>query len=333
MRKLFTAFFLISVLAGLDAQDPVFSQFYAAPLQQNPAFAGSAFAPRFGAIYRNQWPGINQAYQTYAAFYEQRVERLNSGFGLFFEGDNAGNGILKSTRISGAYSYRLLINEGLGIQIGLEAGMNQTALDWDKLVFPDQLDPRAGAINTTLEQRPDQTTVTRLDLSAGMLLLSERFWLGVGLKHLNTPDQGFLLINNNLAEGLPVRYSVQGGADIAVNASNKARPTSFISPNFLFVSQGPYQQINLGAYAGIGSLFGGAWFRHTFGNSDAAIVMVGFREQAFKIAFSYDATLSQLSNGAGGALELSLGILLDQHEGLREKRKRSKLNNCLGMFQ
>jgi type IX secretion system PorP/SprF family membrane protein len=333
MRKLLPVFVMVLAVGGLFAQDPIFSQFYAAPLQLNPAFAGSAFAPRFGGVYRNQWPGINQAYQTYSFYYEQRAEALNSGFGVYLEGDNAGNGILKSTRASLSYSYRLHFSEDLGIQIGVEAGMHQTALDWDQLVFPDQLDPFSGPVNNTLEQRPDQTTVTRLDISSGLLILSDKLWLGVGLKHLNTPDQGFLLVNNNLSRGLPLRYTIHGGAEFRVNERNKAKMPSFISPNFLFVSQGPYQQINVGAYAGVGSIFGGAWYRHTFGNADAAIIMVGFREGVFKLGLSYDATLSRLASSSGGAYEISLGVLLDKSEFLRSKHTRSKLNNCLGMFQ
>ncbi|MEL7422621.1 MAG: type IX secretion system membrane protein PorP/SprF, partial [Bacteroidota bacterium] len=44
------------VVCSLQAQDPIFSQFYAAPLQLNPAFAGTTIAPRFTFNHRNQYP-------------------------------------------------------------------------------------------------------------------------------------------------------------------------------------------------------------------------------------------------------------------------------------
>ena len=331
MKKLLPVL-LLFLGSALAAQDPAYSQFYAAPLQLNPAFAGSAFAPRFGGIYRNQWPGLN-AYQTYGFFYEQNIDRLNSGFGIFLEGDNAGDGILKTSRAAASYAYNLRLSEGLMVKLGVEAGWHQTALNWDKLVFPDQLDPIAGPINNTIEQRPEQTTRSRLDISSGMLLISEKFWLGLGLKHLNTPNQDFLLANNNLSRGLPLLYSLQGGVELSVKKGNKGTPSAFISPNFLFISQGPYQQINFGAYAGLGAVFGGAWFRHTFGNSDAAILSLGFRQGVFKIGLSYDLTLSELAGRSGGAYELSMGVLLDQAETLKNKKSRAQINNCLGMFQ
>lgn len=326
MRKLL---FALLLLTGLEAwaQDPIFSQFYAAPLQLNPAFAGSSYAPRAGAAYRNQWTGFNNAYRTYAVFYEQSLESLNSGIGFNLEGDNAGDGILRTTRFSAHYSYKLKITDQLAVKIGAEAGFHQTALDWEQLVFPDQIDPFDGPVITTSEQQPDNLNKTLFDVSSGLLLLNNRFWFGFALKHLNTPDQGYLLVNDNLSGGLPLRYTLHGGTELHVKKGNKVQSASFISPNFLFVSQGPFKQLNVGAYAAIGPVFGGAWYRHTFENADAAILLLGFRQDMFKIGISYDLTVSGLAGRSGGTYELSFGFFFDKG------RKRSMdLNDCTKMF-
>ena len=141
MKKLllYTLLFFGASLAL--AQDPVFSQFYAMPLQINPGFAGTALAPRAGLAYRNQWTGFQSAYRTYAAFYEQSFDRLNSGIGFNLEGDNAGDGIYKTNRFSAVYAYRLRVNDKIALKLGLEMGIHQVNLNWDKLLFPDQLDP------------------------------------------------------------------------------------------------------------------------------------------------------------------------------------------------
>jgi type IX secretion system PorP/SprF family membrane protein len=332
MRKLLTASFLLAGMA-VAAQDPIFSQFYAMPLQLNPGFAGSAIAPRVGIAYRNQWSGFNNAYRTYAAFYEQSLERLNSGIGFNLEGDNAGDGIFKTTRFSAVYAYRLNITDHLAVRLGVEAGAYQNNLNWDKLIFPDQIDPIGGVGDGTGEIRPDNTNKTQLDISSGLLLLSDWLYLGAALKHLNTPNESLLFVNDNLSRGLPLLYTFHGGTNIVVNKGNKLRPASFISPNFLFVSQGPYRQLNVGAYAGLGSVFAGAWFRHTFRNSDAAILMAGFKQGIFKLGISYDITVSGLGGRSGGTYELSLGILFDQNENLRKKKRRGDLNDCIRMFQ
>lgn len=333
MRKIFPALLLLLAGGRLFAQDPLFSQFYAAPLQMNPAFAGSAFAPHLGVNYRFQWPGFDNAYRTYGAYYEQSLERLNSGIGFQLEGDNAGNGIYKTTKFSAVYAYQLNISERLALKLGVEAGFHQTALNWDKLTFPDQIDELNGVINPSADVRPETANKTELDISSGIVLLSERFWLGGALKHLNSPNETFLLINDNLSRGLPLRYTLHGGGLIELEPGNKLHPASFISPNFLFAAQGPYRQLNIGAYAGVGSIFGGTWFRHTFGNSDAVILLAGFRQGVFKFGVSYDITVSGLAGRTGGAYEVSLGISLDQDQELRRKKHRADLNNCLRMFQ
>ncbi len=332
MRKLFTALLLLTGFFAA-AQDPVFSQFYAIPIQLNPGFAGSAFAPRMGAAYRNQWTGFSNAYRTYAVFYEQSIDRINSGIGFRVEGDNAGNGIYKTNSFSALYAYRLKITDGLGIRLGVEAGARQSNLNWEKLVFPDQIDGVGGFIYNTDEISPDITSRTALDISSGLLLLSEKFYLGASLRHLNAPRESILLINENLQKGVPLSYVVQAGTDLIVKRGNKLHPPSFISPNLLFIQQGPYRQLNLGAYAGLGNVICGAWFRHTFRNSDAAILMAGFKQGIFKFGLSYDITVSGLSNRAGGTYELTFGMLFDKNENLQKKKKRADINDCLRMFQ
>jgi type IX secretion system PorP/SprF family membrane protein len=317
----------------LSAQDPVFSQFYAVPMQYNPGFAGSAFAPRMGFAYRNQWTGFNNAYRTYGAFYEQSLDRLNSGIGFNLEGDNAGDGIFKTTRFSAVYAYRLHITDHLDVRLGVEAGLHQTNINWDKLIFPDQVDAINGITYNSQELRPDITNRSSLDISSGLLLLSEKFYLGAAMKHLNTPREGILLVNDNLERGLPIRYVLQGGTELVVKKGNKLHPASFISPNFLFTSQGPYKQLNIGAYASLGPMFCGAWVRHTFRNADAVIFLAGFRQGVFKFGLSYDATVSGLSATAGGTIEFTMGIALDQNEDLKKRKKRANINDCLGMFQ
>lgn len=56
---------------SLQAQDPIYSQYYAAPIQLNPAFAGNTYTPHIAINYRNQWPSLNQAYVSYSVSYSQ----------------------------------------------------------------------------------------------------------------------------------------------------------------------------------------------------------------------------------------------------------------------
>ena len=318
----------------LKAQDPVFSQFYSAPLQLNPALAGNTYAPHFSLNYRNQWPSLN-AYVTYAASYDQFLKPINSGIGLLLVADDAGAGLLKTNKLSGIYSYRVKVKKDFFIKMGIEASAIQTKLNWDQLIFFDQLDREFGATSPggtpypTDEIRPDNLTKTYFDISAGLLFYSPQFYAGLSIKHLNTPNEAILGINDNLNAGLPMRITIHGGAEITLSKGNKGRPGTFISPNAMFIKQGDFGQINVGAYLNVAYVFGGVWYRHAFGNSDAAIFQLGFNQGMYKIGYSYDLTVSGLakqSGGTGGSHEISVTINL-------EKPYKVDYNDCLKIFR
>ena len=75
---------------SVTAQDPQFSQFYAAPLYLNPAFAGSTQQGRVGMNYRNQWPAIDANFTTISAYADFYIEDKNSGIGALLTRDNVG---------------------------------------------------------------------------------------------------------------------------------------------------------------------------------------------------------------------------------------------------
>lgn len=335
-RILFFSGLMFSTLAVLRAQDPVFSQFYASPIQINPAFAGNTFNPFISLQYRNQWPAL-KAYVTYAATYSQSVSDLNIGTGILLMSDNAGNGIFKTNQVSGFFSYDLNLGNDVHTKIGVEAGYIQSRLNWDKLVFLDQLDPRygpkdaSGNQNLSGEQRPDNLSKGLLDLGAGVLAYNNTYYAGLSVKHLTSPDASLLSKNNNLFVGLPSRITAQLGAQYSLGDSRNGG--LFVSPNLMFVKQGEFYQLNGGAYVGIDEIFFGGWYRHAGKNTDAIIGLVGFQKDIFKIGYSYDFTLSDLSGQSGGSHEISVTINFDNSESARRKRRLREMEDCFKMFR
>src|SRR4051812_31316588 len=145
--------YLLSAPAA-RAQDPQFTQFYANPLYLNPAFAGSAHCPRICLNYRNQWPALTGTFVTFSASYDQHIDPISSGLGLLVMSDNAGEGTLNTSYLSGIYSYQLTVTRDFSVRFGLQATYIQRKLDWDKLTFGDMIDPRYGFIYPTTETRP-----------------------------------------------------------------------------------------------------------------------------------------------------------------------------------
>lgn len=324
---------VLSVLGNnlAKAQDAVFSQFYASPMPLNPAFAGNAISPFIALNYRVQWASLvegSQGFSTYAASYDQFLPNMNSGIGISIMNDNAAD-IYRRTSAALTYAYRVRINESITAKIGIQAGLIQNFLDWDKLIFPDQLDPIRGVTNPTAETRPLQVSNMAFDVSTGVLFYAEKFYIGMTGHHLTSPNESFINLNNGLRVGLPLRWSVHGGYHYTISKGNRMRPEVFVTPTFLVTKQTNLWQVNLGAYMGFGPVFGGAWFRHTFGNPDAVIAVLGFQQPNFKIGYSYDYTVSSgLAGRSGGTHEVSLIFNLDP-----DAARRKDLTDCLKMFR
>lgn len=326
-------FLMFFTITHINAQDPVFSQFYAAPLQLNPALTGLVDAPVFTLNYRNQWAGVPNAYTTYAATYSQYAPRLNSGFGMSVMADVAGNGIYNTYQVGAHYAYDIRFSDDFYMRMGMEAAWVGKRLDWSQLIFLDQIDPLTGAFdqdgnpNPTQEQAPAQN-VNYLDLGVGALLHTKHFYVGFAAKHLTAPDESFWPRENFLGE-LPIRFTVHAGAEIPLNKDNKYKKTTFLSPSILFAKQRQFHQLNLGAYLRYNIILGGIWFRHTFTNADAVIMMVGFQKGPIKVAYSYDLTVSRLGMQAGGAHEVSLMFNL----GDPNRKRQQRYNDCMQLFR
>jgi type IX secretion system PorP/SprF family membrane protein len=313
MKKLLLVIFLGMITGMSMAQDPEFSQFYAAPLYLNPAFAGSVRCPRITMNYRNQWPAILGQFTTYDVEYDQYVSSLSGGIGIMAWKDNAGSGTISTTNFSGIYSYQMNMSRDFTVNAGFQASYMQKNLDWSKLTFGDEIDPRYGFIYQTQEVAPKGTS-SFLDLSAGLLGYTNEFYGGIAVAHLTQPNEGFI----SAQTPLPIKLTAHFGAMIPMDDSR--RNTSYISPNILFVQQQDFQQINLGLYVSRGPLVGGLWYR--FG--DAIIALLGISTNGLKIGYSYDITVSKLSSATGGAHEISLSYQFECHP----HKRRFRTINC-----
>ncbi len=324
MKKLYTVVLFILFLAGSTTygQDPHFSQFYANPLYLNPAFAGTSLCPRLILNFRDQWPSIAGTYVTYNASYDQHIEKISGGIGVLLNTDRAGQGILNTTNISVMYSYRLEVNRKFSMRAAIEATYFQKSLDWQKLTFGDQIDPRHGFVFNTNELQPSKLTKSNIDFSAGALGYGENYFVGFAVNHLTEPDEGFISKSR-----MQRRYTIHAGGVINLvkkvrRRSNEHIPT--LSPNILFMQQGNSQEINYGIYFNRYPFVGGMWFRQNFKNSDAVVFMVGIHASMFKIGYSYDLTVSKLTNATGGAHEVSFALQFN----CKPPNKRVRAINC-----
>ena len=317
----------------LRAQDPVFSQFYLSPLQLNPGLSGLTEDPRFSANYRNQYPGFNNAYRTYALSYDQFFPSINGGIGAWILSDDAGDGILKTLKAAGIFSYRLMLNDNLYIKSGIELGIVQSTLNWNQLIFGDQIDDYAGTISPgglpfpTEETAPDKNKVFYPDLGMGMILYGEKIYTGLSVRHLNRPDPDFLSINSDLSPRIPMRWTFHAGGSWPVFSKvfRQLRDINF-SPSIILVSQGSFNQINGGITVDAEMLTLGFHYRISSGHSEALIGSIGFRTNQLRLGYSFDYTISGFPF-SGGTHEIGIVYHLDDGD------TESRYNDCLNIFR
>ncbi len=308
MRKILLNCLALLGFTSLYAQDPEMTQYYAAPIYTNPAMAGTGTCDGGGRIninYRNQWPNLPGTFVTTLASYDQHFDGIGGGIGIIAMNDVAGEGKLTSNTLAGIYSYQLIVNRKFTMRFGLEAQFVSRALDWKKLRFPDQIDPAKGFTLPTNEPLNTQT-IRYPNFSGGVLGYTERFYAGIAVHNIIEPIQSFLGTQDSK---LPRRYTLHSG--LVIPLDNAYDPNMTISPNLLFMMQNKFTQLNLGFYFNKGPLVTGLWYRQTFGkylNSDALMVLVGFRKEKFKFGYSYDLTVSSARQAAPGSHEVSASI-------------------------
>lgn len=303
--------FLFTYSGNLFAQDPEFTQFYANPLYLNPALAGTGRCPRVNLNYRNQWPGISGTYVTYSVSLDRHIDAFNGGLGLLVTNDKAGQGTLTTTNISGIYSYLLNVTRQISLKVGVQATYFQKSIDWSKLTFGDMIDERRGFVYNTNEQQRLQNK-SNVDFSAGILGYSKRYFFGFAAHHLTQPDEGLLGVSK-----LPMKLTGHAGASLPIG--DKGSQTS-ISPNVLYQQQQDFRQLNLGLYVNKGPVVAGLWYR----NQDSFIAVIGFQQHFFKVGYSYDVTVSKLTNATAGSHELSFSIQFE----CKHPKKTFRTDSC-----
>lgn len=320
-KLLFISTLAAFTLTTTKAQDPIFSQFYANPLYLNPALTGVDRCPRFIMNYRNQWPAIPGQFVTYAASYDQHVDAISGGLGGTVMVDEAGNGILRNINASAMYSYDLPVNRYFSIRAGFQATYFQKSIDWSQLTFGDQIDPRYGFIYNTNEI-PIENNVNGVDFSSGIVGYTKTFYGGFAVHHITQPDEKFLTTGESL---LPRKFTAHAGFYIPYN--KRYPDEGYFSPNIMFKQQGNEfstnpnaRQTYLGFYTKKGPLVGGLWYRF----NDAMVAVLGIQTEYIRFGYSYDITISDLTNATGGAHEISVALNFD----CPPKRRKFRPLNC-----
>lgn len=336
-KAISNALLLAGILActTLFAQDPHFAQFYAAPLQTNPAMTGVHNGRyRLALNFRDQWSSVvDEPFRTFGASFDSRY-RIGKGdflaFGFNALHDQAGaspyqrtQGYLNLSYMKQLSGNRYRTNDQYLIG-GLQLGAGQHSLDFGKLWFSSQFDPGSVAVDYTSpsgEQFGGATQVNSgvyMDFNAGILYYAlfdddASFYIGGAAHHLNGPEISFL---ENSSQTLYQKWSAQVGGQIPFTDELSLLPAAvamFQGPSLTVLAGGNFRYSNhdwreLAIRAGVWAQVS---TQEDIQGADLGLPSVIFAAileiERFNIGFSYDVNAGYLNKPTDGrgAFELS----------------------------
>lgn len=212
-RVLLVASSLIAFTAF--GQDPAFSLFNINQLYLNPAFAGGTGEISAGVNARAQWTSVPSRFQTNMAYVTGGCPNWNLGLGLRLYDDTEGEGYMRNTNAAALVAIHLPGRFGRGLDalrnkkfiwsFGMQFAVGQRRLDWEDLVFSDQLDPYLGMYVNQSQVNPQNETSnmvfdvgmgTRFRFSFGKR--GSHVSLGVAAFHVNKPVESFFNMETRL---------------------------------------------------------------------------------------------------------------------------------------
>jgi type IX secretion system PorP/SprF family membrane protein len=297
-------------------QDLNHTQYFSTPLNINPAFTGSSLGMRARFLFRDQWPQLPVDFKSFyfSADYGDRRLPGAGGLGIIILSDNPGYGLINTLTVGATFSVNLQTSENSSVLVGIKAAMLQTKVNWDDLIFGDQLDSRFGAVNLTNFSNPDANKRVVADFAIGGIVESGKedgkfsYKVGMAIDHLFQPDISFF---SNETSKIPRKWI--GHADFFFVLTEANSPLK-LNIGGVFQNQNKVSSLQLGMNLVKSNIFLGAWYKSAFNGLSPNTVLAlnaGFRyvfqeDMSIKFIYSYDIQISSALQGTGGAHEISL---------------------------
>jgi len=320
--KLFSRYILFIFLSAwsltASAQDHIYSQFFNAPLYLNPSLTGQFEGDiRMNMLYRNQWSGLSGTLSYINASADLNIPNFGGGIGLQFNRSSEGTAFLVKNNIAASYSYSVGSDDFV-LSFGIQAGFTNRQINWNKLVFSDQIDNRLGYIPGSISgaQLPDMANKFFFDPAAGINLVYGSFMAGLAMHHINEPDESFSGAQAKLPRRITANASYR--LPLSRNYNYGSDDGSYLIPSVVYYKQGNVSSMSAGAqfkYKGVNT---GLWYRTAGeGGPDAIVVSLIFdifsggrsrNGEKLRLGISHDATTSKINyTNTNGTTEASVG--------------------------
>jgi type IX secretion system PorP/SprF family membrane protein len=276
--KLKILLFILSYLFwnSSKGQDAMYSQTNHHQLFINPAYSGNSPYPRFMAGYRNQWPGLNNAFKSFYISYDQYLKGISSNIGISINRDIQGDGIISKTSGELIYSYPVELSENTIVSLGIQGGIVQKKINTSNLSLADPT-----------EIIPQRTKIFPDFAVGAAFYFKEQYLLGIAVHHINSPQENEFA-NNNFTT--PLQINIQAMAEFSFVKPFRSVNEIILTPGIYCQFQQKYNFITWGSNLRYNQIIMGLWFRNNIlFNFNTIIVQMGYTTGALSFIYSYDA--------------------------------------------
>jgi type IX secretion system PorP/SprF family membrane protein len=321
----------------IKGQDAHFSQFYASPLNLNPALSGAYSGTfRISTNYRDQWfSAIDNSLKTFSASGDAKFNVSSNknnknpdvaSVGISFFSDRVSTFDLNTNQINltGAFHKSLNKKTKQYLGVGIQGGVFQRSLNYEDLLFQDQFNS-IDAFNLGTSELFPTNNRGYFDLSAGVYYTDSpsknfNYHLGLGVFHINQPNLSFYddatIIDPNISKSdtLNRRWSLHTGA------SFQTTERWAIQPRAQFIKQGSHSETNLGSHFRykIDPQSGRYFILGTYARLvknyegtglESMIGLIGYERNNFILGISYDQAFSKLIRDRRSLSSIEVSII------------------------
>lgn len=311
--KLFIIIVSCCIYSNVNAQDPVFTQYFLVPETLNPGFSGFMETTYTGVIHREQWPDLDLKIDTDYAFFNTWNEKMNSGYGISVLNQRENVTNYNFTQINANYAYKVRVSDDWDFRPAIEVGFGLKSFAFQNLLLEDQINIRTGIVNSnSVDPLLRNNKISFFDASAGMVFNTDSMWIGLSMKHLNKPNIAFTEDGNvplNTFFSLSTGYEFLLANYIDVKFFPYATKM-FVTSNYM--QQGRYNRLDVGASILFEKMFFGATAvtnpaKNGFNNQllTSVNLFTGLQYNHLRLGLAYDLNTSKIGK-TGGIYELSL---------------------------
>ncbi len=265
------------------------------------------------------------------------------GLGFIASSDVEGVGLIQSTTFGIIPAVRIPINRFSIFQLGALISVVSRQLNWNNLVFSDQLDPVFGNIGSSTFPIENRKPIIFPDFSIGGIyqFKTDHFvgTLGAAVHHITQPNQSFL------QDVAPLPRKIVAHMDFIIDFQRhrgyyyRARSIK-LNPGVLYQRQASMNLFAIGANTYISNVYAGVWYRRekyrdaSFSNFvwlAGVSIPINKDNSRMKVMYSYDMNISGRTNFTGPSHEISLIFEFDHIKLVNPSRvkKSYRQNNTL----